>query len=216
MHKLKSNYIKLDYKNRLYNTSQPIIGLTGGIASGKSTVSNILKELEVPLIDADLLIKKIYQKEETKTFIQNIDKRLIKNEQIDFKSLRELFFSSEVHKKSIEQFLFKKLPEEFSNALNSCSFTQHNFIVYDAALLFEKNLHQFVDLTLLVSCSQSTQISRLVKRDGISTELANSIISQQMSLSKKKELADLILENDTSIEELKCNLLNLLGSITTS
>ncbi len=213
MHKLKSNYIKLEPKDRLYNTSRPIIGLTGGVASGKSTASKILMEQGIPLIDADQLIKYIYTLPKTVEFVTELIPSAINRDQIDFTILREEFFKNDSLKKKLENYLYKELPNAFEQEYAKISFNKYDFLIYDAALLFEKKLHLVTDSNILIFCSEAEQIKRLVKRDNISSQLAKKIIENQMSLHDKKKLADIPIENTESVLELESKLLELLGSI---
>ncbi len=213
MHKLKSNYIKLEPKDRLYNTSRPIIGLTGGVASGKSTASKILMEQGIPLIDADQLIKYIYTLPKTVEFVTELIPSAINRDQIDFTILREEFFKNDSLKKKLENYLYKELPNAFEQEYAKISFNKYDFLIYDAALLFEKKLHLVTASNILIFCSEAEQIKRLVKRDNISSQLAKKIIENQMSLHDKKKLADIPIENTESVLELESKLLELLGSI---
>ncbi|MFT6630489.1 MAG: dephospho-CoA kinase [Bacteriovoracaceae bacterium] len=214
MHKLKSNYIKLFTKNRLYNTSLPIIALTGGIATGKSTVAKILHELGVPVIDADCLIKLIYRDHKTIKFINKVcPKAIVENDIIDFKILREEFFKTEDLKVRIENFLYERLPLEFEKELKKLDFNEYEFLVYDIPLLFEKKLQSKFDLNILVYCSPEIQIQRLMKRDHIKKVLAQNILSQQIDIETKKSLSDLIILNNGTKEELLENTSKLLKSL---
>lgn len=192
--KLKSTFIKKDHRNRLYNTTLPIIAITGGIATGKSVVSSILKSKQLPVIDADLLVKKIYQKDKTISFIKDQYPEVMNNGEINFVKLRELFFQDEKNKKQIEDYIYKELPSTFSEELKSLP--KSEVVFYDIPLLFEKNLQNLFDLTILVYASRATQKDRLIRRDHISEDLAEQIINQQMDIEKKRTLANLIIENE--------------------
>ena len=139
MKKLKNSLVKKTQDNRLYNIPIPIIGLTGGIASGKSTVAELLRKKNIPVIDADRLVKNIYQMPETKAFIKTHFSDAVVDNEIIFKKLREIAFSSESSKKILEDYIYALLPIEFKKSfslLNSPS-----LLVYDVPLLFEKNLN---------------------------------------------------------------------------
>lgn len=199
--KLISKYVKLNKENRLYNLDIPIIGLTGGIATGKSTVNDLFKQLNTPVIDADELVHYIYKLPETVAFIQSIAPHSVRDNQISFKLLREEFFTKKELKLEIEKFIYSKLPQAFAfyyNALN-----KPKLLVYDIPLLFEKNLESKFDLTLLVYAPREMQISRLIERDAIDIELANKILDQQDPIEEKAEKADIILKNDQKLTDLK-------------
>ncbi len=199
--KLKDQYIKLTTASRLYNCNIPMIGLTGGIATGKSAVSQILETFNIPVICADKIIKKIYEKKDSFIFLQTHFPAIINNEKIDFKKLREDVFSNPAHLEMVENFLHPQIEEFFKAQLKP----PYNFVVYDVPLLFEKNLASLFDITITVYASKETQINRLVERDKISLELANKIINVQMDIEKKKLLSTFIIFNDKNdkVELLK-------------
>jgi dephospho-CoA kinase len=213
MEKLKLNpsNIRLISKTRLYGLDIPIIGLTGGIATGKSTVSNILKDLGAPIIDADRLIKYIYNQQDTLDFIRvNAPKSITKNE-INFKLLREEFFSNSDLKSKIETFLYKKLPAAFKHHVNQ--FNDPSFIVYDVPLLFEKQLEQLLDTTILVYAPRETQLERLIKRDKCSIETANNILDSQDTIESKRPKARFIVDNSKDMDNLTTEIQLLTDSL---
>lgn len=198
--KLKSPLIKLTKSERLYELDIPIIGLTGGIACGKSTVANLFRDLSFLVIDADKLIHQIYQDQKTIEFIKDSAPQCIKNNVVDFTSLREAFFNDSQLKESIVSFLYKKLPEYFKKALTCHS--NPEVIIYDVPMLFENQLELELDLTITVYTPQEIQIKRVMKRDNIPQELAQKIIQQQMDIEQKRNKADYVLENTSDLEEL--------------
>ena len=210
MYKLKSEYIKLETSQRLYETNLPIVGLTGGIATGKSTVSKIFKDLDHTVIDADQIVHEIYEQQETKNFLSQTVSKVINNNKINFKLLRETFFSDPDIKTSIENYIYSQIPVHFTQKTISA---KNAFIIYDCPLLFEKKIDQKVDLSICVYLDPKTQIQRLVKRDGISEELALKIINQQMPIEEKKKLCDLVIDNSESITKLEAKISTLHNKI---
>lgn len=208
---LKDKYITKSSKDRLYKIDTPIVGLTGGIATGKSSASNILMNLGHLVIDADKLVKLIYNSKESISFIQKLLPVCIKNNEIDFKSLREIFFKDAVIKQKIESYIYPRLQEKF---LEQIPLGNKKFIIYDAPILFERGLDKMVDLSLLVYSPEQTQIERLVKRDLISDELAKEIIKNQISIEIKKKKADFTAINTSDLNDLETNLINILSTIT--
>lgn len=192
--KLKDKWITKTPVTRLYNLEKPIIGLTGGIATGKSTVTHILKNLGFEILDADLLVKEIYATKEAKNFIAMNFPQSIHENKINFPKLREIFFASPQNKNLIESFIYSKLPEMFKK--HSANIKQ-NFIIYDVPLLFEKKLNLLCDLSICVYVPSDIQINRLIKRDKISHDLAIEILKQQMPIEEKKEKSDFIITNVT-------------------
>ncbi|MCK5073084.1 MAG: dephospho-CoA kinase [Bacteriovoracaceae bacterium] len=200
MMKLDCKYIKLTPEQRLYGVDVPVIGLTGGIATGKSEVSKKLKNLGIEVICADELVKKIYARNDAGDFVKTLLPDAIKNGQIDFAVLRREFFSNTVIQNKIENFIYNLLPEEFYKTIN-----QHpssDFVVYDVPLLFEKNMEKLVDLVVCVYSPVETQIDRLLNRDNITEHLAREMIAKQMDIEEKKRRTDIIIDNSNHLDEL--------------
>lgn len=191
--KLKNNFNRLDSNQRLHKLNIPVIGLTGGIASGKSTVSKILKDKGLAIIDADLLVKGIYALPDTIQFIQKEFPDVVTNGIIQFPLLRKKVFSNREVKETVENFIYKRLFPAFNLAFNKLN--NPEVLIYDIPLLFEKNMKDYFDLTVLVYAPQELQIERLMNRDGLSEELAKNILSQQMDIEDKKSKAEFIINN---------------------
>jgi dephospho-CoA kinase len=212
MHKLKSLHIKLTSQNRLYKSEVPIIGLTGGIATGKTTICDILKENGHFIIDADKLVKEIYAQSKTVQFIQQECPSAVKSNEINFASLRKSFFTDSELKEKIEQYIYSQLPAVFKRVLSKRG--QQQVVIYDVPLLFEKKINMLVDLTISIYVPVETQFSRLLKRDNITKDLANKIISSQMPVDEKIKLSDYVLDNTADLETLEVEVLNLMNKLT--
>lgn len=197
---LNRKWITKNQKTRLYETTVPIIGLTGGIATGKSTVAQLFRLKNIPVIDADQLVKNIYKRKETIDFIIINFPETVSDNEISFAKLRKLAFSSSEIKKKIENFIYTKLPSEFKKSLNALP--PSPFIIYDVPLLFEKGLDQFIDASICVYLTSTIQIDRVMKRDNISRDLALTIISQQMNIEEKKDKSDFVISNLGTVEDL--------------
>lgn len=213
MKKLKTNWITKDQKSRLYEVPVPILGLTGGIATGKSTVAQLFRDAGIPVIDADKLVKNIYTKKSSYEFVlKNFPEAVTEND-IHFKKLRELAFMTAENQLVLESFIYAQMPDAFREAYQVCG--KHEFIVYDVPLLFEKNLNEKIDTSICTYSPRTTQLERLVKRDQISLELAEKILSKQMDIEEKKKKSDLIIENISDLNTLKLNfdklMVNLVG-----
>lgn len=211
MRNLKANWITKKPETRLYQLPVPIIGLTGGIACGKSTVAKLFEQNNIPVINADNLVKNIYQYEPTQNFIRNHFPEVFDKELINFALLRKIVFSSEENKNIIEKFIYAELPQEFKKAYSK--FNNPAFIVYDVPLLFEKNLAPQVDVILCVYAKPEVQIARIIERDKCDGSLAQKIIDQQMSIEEKKKRSDLILENNHELSELEKNFEQVLNQL---
>ena len=185
-----------------------IIGLTGGIGSGKSAAAEILKELGLKVIDLDQITHELMRPGELgyieikKEFGE---KYIDTKGAIDRKLLREEIFSSFDLKKRIESILHPIIFEECSKQLNKLK--HEKYIVLIIPLLFEtKNYISLIDESLLIDCDLETQIERVIKRDNVSKALANRIIKNQMNRQEKQLLADKVILNDGNINYLKTQL----------
>ena len=185
-----------------------IIGLTGGIGSGKSAAATILKRLGLKIIDLDQITHDLMKPRELgyieikKEFGE---KYIDTKGTIDRKLLREEIFSSLDLKKRIESILHPIIFEECSKQLNKLK--HEKYIVLVIPLLFEtKNYISLIDESLLIDCDLETQIERVIKRDSVSKALANRIIKNQMNRQDKQLLADKVILNDGNINHLKTQL----------
>lgn len=186
-----------------------IIGLTGGIASGKSTVSNYLAELGAIIIDADKIAHEIMEKGKT-AYWQVIEafgrEILAENGEIDRSRLGKIVFNNLEKKKILEEITHPQVIREMREKIEEYR-AENKVIVLDVPLLFEAGLDIMVDETWVVYVDRETQLQRLIARDGLSYEEANKRIQAQMSLEKKRVLADFVINNKGNIEDLKRQVL---------
>ena len=208
MKKLKNKWITKEQTERLYEIPVPILGLTGGIATGKSTVAQLFRQNGFAVIDADQLVKNVYSTPEALQFVTENFSKAISAGKIDFKILRQLVFSSSEGQQIVETFIYSKLPGEFVRTFNSLPPVE--FVIYDVPLLFEKKLDQKIDSSICVYCPRVMQLDRLMKRDHIEKDLAESILNKQMDIEEKRNLSDLIIENVAGVEELERKFQQLL------
>ena len=185
-----------------------IIGLTGGIGSGKSAATKILKEIGLKNIDLDQITHdlmkpgKIGYIEIKKEFGE---KYIDINNAIDRRLLRDEIFSSLELKKRIESILHPIIFKECNKKLNKLK--HEKYLVLVIPLLFEtKTYTNLIDESLLIDCSFRTQIERVINRDDVSEALANKIIKNQISRDRKLLLADKVILNDGNIHNLKVQL----------
>ena len=185
-----------------------IIGLTGGIGSGKSVAATILKELGLKIIDLDQITHDLMKPgksgyiEIKKEFGE---KYIDTKGALDRKLLRQEIFSSFDLKKRIESILHPIIFEECNKQLNILK--HEKYIVLVIPLLFEtKNYISLIDESLLIDCDLEAQIERVIKRDNVSKALVNRIIKNQMNREEKQLLADKVILNDGNINHLKIQL----------
>ena len=182
-----------------------IIGMTGGIGSGKSEALKIFESLNIKVIDLDNIAKEIT--DTSHQAIQEIklvfgDAIFDKKNRLDRKKLREIIFSEKDQKINLEKILHPKILEEVMKRLNVLS--NESYVVIDIPLLFETNQYtSLISRSLVIDCKINDQIERVKKRDGIDTSVIQSIIEQQVGRNYRIERADDVVVNDGSIEKLE-------------
>ncbi|WP_113928472.1 dephospho-CoA kinase [Bacillus sp. P14.5] len=193
---------------------QSIIGLTGGIASGKSTVSSLLAQKGFTVVDADLAARKVVEPGEpaylkiVETFGQDI---LNKDGTLDRAALGSIIFHNEERRKELNEIVHPAVRAEMLAEKEKAFENGMQTVVMDIPLLFESNLTWMVKKTVVVYVDKETQLSRLMKRNGLTEEEASARVNSQMSLEEKKTLADAVLDNRGTIEETAVQLDGLLA-----
>ena len=184
-----------------------ILGLTGGIGTGKSTVANMLKEKGIPVVDTDLISREVIEYPE---IIEKI-KLEISNEVFDFnnkldrKKISEIVFENQEKLKKLNEIMHPEILKKMWDEVEELK-KNHKIIVVDVPLLFEINMEKEVDKILLIYASKEIQLKRIMERDGRTREEAVKIISSQMPLYKKREKSHYIIQNNDSLEKLEKNL----------
>lgn len=210
MKELKKTLIKLKESDRLHGLQKPIIALTGGIATGKSTVARILKSRGIHILDADQMVKGIYKTKEAQDFIKN-NFPSAWNDGINFSKLRELVFQDIEVKSAVEKFIYARLPEAFQEA--AAKSAEEAFLLYDVPLLYERQMEEKVDVVILVYAPRQLQLERLMKRDAADKSAAERILDQQMDIEDKKKKADFIIDNSGAEKDLAAKVESLLLQI---
>ncbi|MGM0548165.1 MAG: dephospho-CoA kinase [Bacillota bacterium] len=185
-----------------------IIGLTGGIATGKSTAALYLEKKGAKIIDADQISHQLSQrgKKGWQLIVDEFgEKVLTEKKELDREKLGQIIFSDSAKRKKLESLLHPliiyKMKEKAHQYL-----ANDELVIFMAPLLFETGLDYFCDQIWLISSSQKEQIKRLKKRNGLNQKEALKRIKSQMSLEEKKQKADIIIENNSSIKSLKSKL----------
>ncbi|WP_294658261.1 dephospho-CoA kinase [uncultured Fusobacterium sp.] len=186
-----------------------IIGLTGGIASGKSTVSNFFKELGVKVIDADIVAREISERKATIDKICNIFGRdiLDENGRIVREKLRERVFQDKRLVQKLNSIIHPQVIEYFKERKDENR--EDELLIFDVPLLYEAKMDTLCDKVIVVGVDRKKQIERVIQRDGSSEEVARNIIANQMSLDDKIKRADIVIMNDGTLEELKGKVLKV-------
>ena len=181
-----------------------IIGLTGGIASGKSTVATELRKQNVPVFDADEVSRNAVAKGSkglalvAEAFGADY---LTSDGEMDRAKISQLVFSDKEALKTLEGILHKIVWDEAEAFLAEAREQKAKLAVLDVPLLIETKWHERVDLVWLVAVSKEQQIKRAMIRSGMTEEEVKARIAAQMSLEDKKKFADVVLDNSGSLEE---------------
>ena len=189
-----------------------IIGITGGIASGKSTVTNFLRKQGFQVVDADALVHQL-QKPGGRLFealVQHFGQEIIlENGELNRPILASLIFSNPEEREWSKQIQGEIIREELATLRDQFAQTEEIFFM-DIPLLFEQDYASWFDETWLVYVEPDVQMERLMKRDQLSKDLAISRLSAQWSLEEKKSLASQVIDNNGSQDQLLAQLNSLL------
>ena len=183
-----------------------IIGLTGGIGTGKSTVSKYLEEKGCYILDADAISRKMTEKgmpalkEIAKAFGHNL---ILEDGNLDRASLGNIVFNNKEKLDTLQSIITEKVVEYINLEIKKLKSNNYRgVVVVDAPLLFECNMQGIGDENWLVSVDLDIRISRVMTRDGLTKEQIMSRINNQMSQEDKEKLSHVILNNSGSLEEL--------------
>lgn len=191
-----------------------VIGLTGGIASGKSTVANMLIDKGITVIDADIIAKQAVEKGML-AYRQIIDEFgediLLENGDIDRRKLGALVFTNEQKRLALNSIVHPAVREEMLKRRDESIANQETFVVLDIPLLFESKLESLVDKIIVVSVTKELQLERLTKRNQLTEEEALSRIRSQIPLEEKVSRADNVIDNSGTLEETKQQLEEILS-----
>jgi dephospho-CoA kinase len=180
------------------------IGLTGGIASGKSTVTQYLTEKGYPVVDADKIARHIVDvgKPALDEIVEAFGESYLNTDgSLNRKKLGELVFTDKESREILNNITHEKIFCEMLKEIEFL-FSDHNIVFADVPLLFESKRTDYYDEIWLVYVTHEVQVNRLVARDKVSENFAKKQIAAQMSLEKKKQLADKVFNNDGGYEEL--------------
>ena len=189
-----------------------IIGITGGIASGKSTVTNFLREQGFQVVDADAVVHQL-QKPGGRLYqllVQHFGQEIIlENGELNRPLLASLIFSNPEEREWSKQTQGKIIREELAALRDQLAQTEAIFFM-DIPLLFEQDYSAWFDETWLVYVDRDVQVERFMKRDNLTKEVAETRLATQWSLEEKKKLASHILDNNGSRDQLVAQVVKLL------
>lgn len=189
------------------------VGLTGGIASGKSTVSSLLIKKGYTVIDADIEARLAVEKGEEayQEILRHFGERvLLKDGSIDRAELGSIIFHNETERKALNSIVHPAVRKRMTALKERAISRKEQLIILDIPLLFESKLQYMCDKTILVYADEDIQLQRLMQRNQLSEKEAMARIQSQMPLKDKKALADAVIDNNGTIEETEKQLWGIL------
>ena len=193
-----------------------IVGLTGGIGSGKTAVSDLFQGLGITIVDADLASRVVVEKgrEELNKIADHFGKDILtSNGELDRAKLREVIFKSKEEKVWLESLLHPAIASQIQKELDS---SKSPYTILVSPLLLETDQKNFCSTVLVVDVPVEIQIERTSKRDNVSEEQIKSIIASQIDRDSRLELADEVILNDGSIQNLESKVQELHNKFLSS
>lgn len=187
-----------------------IVGLTGGIAMGKTTISQFLKSKAIPVVDADQIAHEILTVDEVKvklmdTFGESI---LDKNQNIDRRKLGPIVFNDQRPLEKLNIIVQPYIRTEIVRQLDT--FSASKVVVLDAPVLFEQGYEKMVDYLMVIKTSAQIQVERLMQRDSLNEIDAQKRIQAQMPIEEKVKKADIVIDTSGTIEETRSQVVKWL------
>lgn len=190
-----------------------IVGLTGGIASGKSTIAQLLKQRGFSIVDADIAARKVVEPGE-KAYTEIVEEFgsdiLLEDGSLDRGKLGSIVFENEEKRKKLNAIVHPAVRKKMKEWQEEELQTGKKTIILDIPLLFESKLTHLVERIIVVYVNEETQLKRLMERNGFTVEEAKSRISSQMPLREKLDLSDAVIDNNGTIEETEIQLDDLI------
>jgi dephospho-CoA kinase len=186
------------------------IGLTGGIASGKSTVARMLVESGAALVDADRIAREIVEPGQPPLaqIVERFGQAVLHEDgTLNRKKLGEIVFADEAKRKALEAITHPAIRAVMRERMDKLQREAPNrLVVVDVPLLYESGLQSLFEEVMVVYVPRSVQLERLMKRDGLSKADAERRLNAQMDIEEKKRLADIVIDNSGSLEDTALQL----------
>lgn len=194
-----------------------IAGLTGGIATGKSTVASILRKAGAVVIDADEIARDVVRKglPAWKEIVEHFGKQVLCPEgEIDRKVLGDIIFNNAAEKEVLNNIVHPKVFEEMNKEMDEIKkHTPDAVVILDIPLLIESDLHKILPDVIVAYAPKDIQLERLIKRDHLSKKDAMARINSQMSIEEKRGVATIIIDNSSNIEKTRVKTLKVLNDL---
>jgi len=190
-----------------------LVGLTGGLASGKTTVAHMFESYGATIIDADILARKVIEPEKPawREILKTFGKKVLACDQtLDRTALAKIVFSDNAKLQQLTTIIYPRVAREQTRLTKRITqLHPHAVIVYDAAMLIEAGAHQRMDRIVLVQADRATQLARACRRDGLTKAAAQRRMRRQMPLRQKIRYADHIIDGTLPIRKLRSVVKNL-------
>ena len=195
---------------------KPVVGLTGGIASGKTTVSRMFSELGIPVIDADDLAREVVEPGTPglKQIVEEFGEDVLDEEgRLDRKKVADLVFGDEEARETLNAIMHPRIGAAGAKYIQGYQDHPAPYVVYEGALLVETGAHKAFEALVVVSAEESVQRLRLIARDGFTLSEANARIEAQLPLARKVAVADYVVTNNGDLENTREQVAQIHGQL---
>ncbi|KRL83626.1 dephospho-CoA kinase [Ligilactobacillus apodemi DSM 16634 = JCM 16172] len=189
-----------------------VLGLTGGIGMGKTTISNFLKKFDFKILDADLISRQVISRPATlQQLVACFGQTIIdQNGELDRKALGTIVFNNPGKLAQLDQIMQPLIRAEYTSQLKQARQAKIPVVVIDAALLFEQNYAGKCDAVMTVSLPQELQLKRIMQRDKITKTEALKRIASQIPDEKRKKMATIVIDSSGTVEETQAQVIKWL------
>lgn len=190
-----------------------VLGLTGNIGCGKSSVSTIFMENNIKVVDADIVARQIFDDKGLLNEVFSTFGKSIRNQDgsLNRRALGNIVFNDDEKLILLNNLTHPKIKQKILSKVEEYKNQGEKIVVIDAALLIEDDYIPYIQKLILITCREDIQINRIIARDNCTKEEAISRINSQMSQEDKKKFADYIIDNSNSFEELQEKVLELIS-----
>ncbi len=190
-----------------------VLGLTGNIGCGKSSVSTIFMENNIKVVDADIVARQIFDDKNLLNEVFSTFGESIKNQDgsLNRRALGNIVFNDDEKLILLNNLTHPKIKQKILSKVEEYKNQGEKIVVIDAALLIEDDYIPYIQKLILITCRKEIQINRIIARDNCTKEEAISRINSQMSQEEKAKFADYIIDNSNSFEELQKKVLELIS-----
>lgn len=192
------------------------LGLTGSIATGKSTVARMFSERGIPVIDADQIAREVVApgSEVLQKIADHFGRGMLQPDgALDREKLGAVVFEQPEERETLNQIIHPAIRKEMKEQAEKAESQGHELVVMDIPLLFENNLAYMVDKTAVVYIPEELQKQRLIKRNNYTEKEAEQRISSQISIEEKKNKADFVVDNSAGLEQTEKQIADLLREL---